>query len=58
LTAAIVEKLLKDGRVKLTGLYSEKTGKSYDATVVLDDTGEKYVNFRMEFEKTGRAKSE
>ncbi len=40
----------KDGRVKLTGCYSEKTGRTYDAVVVLEDTGGKYVNFKMEFE--------
>ena len=28
--------LLNDGRVRVTGLYSEKTGKTYDATVVLE----------------------
>lgn len=50
LTKKNVAALLKDGRVKLTGLHSEKTGKTYDATVVLDDTGEKYVNFKLEFE--------
>jgi len=51
LTAAIVAALLKDRRVDLKGLYSEKSGKKYDATVVLDDTGDGYVNFKMEFEK-------
>jgi DNA topoisomerase-3 len=56
LTAAIVTALLKDGKVALKDLYSEKTGKTYSATVVLDDTGEKYVNFRMEFDQTGMAK--
>lgn len=40
LTAAIAMALLKDGRVMVKGLYSPKTGKTYDATVVLDDTGE------------------
>jgi len=28
--------------------YSEKTGKTYDATVLLADTGGKYVNYRVE----------
>lgn len=52
LTAAIVAALLKDGRIALKGLYSEKTGKKYDATVILDDTaGDKFVNFKMEFNK-------
>jgi DNA topoisomerase-3 len=41
--------LLKDGRVALKGLHSEKTGKKYDATVVLDDTGDGYVNFKLIF---------
>lgn len=40
--------LLDQGRVFLSGLYSEKTGKTYDAAVVLDDTGE-YVNFKLDF---------
>jgi len=49
LTASIVAALLKDGRVALKGLYSEKTGKKYDATVVLADTGDGFVNFKMDF---------
>jgi len=49
LTAAIVAALLKNGRVAVKGLYSEKTGKKYDATVVLDDTGGQFVNFKLEF---------
>ena len=51
LTAEIVAVLLKSGRVKLTGLFSEKTSKKYDATVVLDDTGNGFVNFKLEFDK-------
>jgi DNA topoisomerase-3 len=50
LTATIVTALLKEGRISLKGLYSEKTGKKYDATVVLDDTGQ-YVNFKLEFDR-------
>lgn len=37
------------GCISISGLYSEKTGKTYDAVVVLDDTGDKYVNFKLEF---------
>ena len=33
--------------LKVKGLYSEKTGKTYDATVLLSDTGGKYVNYRI-----------
>lgn len=48
-TKSIAAALLKEGRVFVSGLYSEKTGKTYDAVVVLDDTGDKYVNFKLEF---------
>lgn len=50
LTKKTAAALLKDGRVQLTGLYSEKTGKPYDAAVVLEDTGES-VRFRLDFDK-------
>lgn len=42
------EKLFKDGSVKLTGCWSEKNGKTYDATVVLNDDGQK-VSFILAF---------
>ena len=50
LTRAVASALLKDGKAKLAGCYSEKTGKTYDATVLLEDTGEK-TNFKLLFEK-------
>lgn len=53
-TAAFVTELLESGRAKLTGCYSEKSGKTYDAVVVLDDDGGKYVNFKLEFEGGGK----
>ena len=46
--------LLKSGRVKAKNLYSPKTGKTYDAQIILADTGGKYVNFRLEFEHKGK----
>ena len=46
--------LLKEGRISMSGLYSEKTGKTYDAEVILDDTGGKYVNFKLEFSSKER----
>lgn len=49
LTAAIASALLKEGRAFVKGLYSPKTGKTYDATIVLDDFGGQYVNFKLEF---------
>ena len=51
LTKATAAALLKDGRAKLTGCYSEKTGKTYDAVAVLADDGGKYVNLKLEFAK-------
>lgn len=49
LTKAIAAELLNKGRAKLTGCYSEKTGKTYDAVIILDDAGGQFVNFKMEF---------
>ena len=49
LTKSVAAALLKEGRVSMSGLYSEKTGRTYDAVVLLDDTGGKYVNFKLEF---------
>ena len=49
-TKALVTALLKDGRTRITGCYSEKTGKTYDATVVLEDDG-RYANFKLEFDR-------
>ena len=45
-TPKIAAALLKDGKVKVKKLYSPKTGKTYDGTVLLADTGGKYVNYR------------
>ena len=43
--------LLKKGRTSVKGMWSEKKGAAYDAVAVLDDTGEKYVRFKLEFPK-------
>lgn len=51
LTKSLAAELLKNGKIKLKGCYSEKTGKTHDATVLFDDTGGKHVNFKMEFDK-------
>ena len=51
LTKKIAADLLKKGRTSVRGMWSEKKGAAYDAVVVLDDTGEKYVRFKMEFPK-------
>lgn len=57
ITKSVAAALLKEGRISMSGLYSEKTGKTYDAEVILDDIGGKYVNFKLEFPvKKGRRK--
>lgn len=58
LTRKIVAALLKDGRVELPGCYSEKTGKIYDAVVVLPDTGGQHVNFKLESANKGAKRHE
>ena len=47
-TTKIAAALLKNGKAKVKGLRSLRTGKTYDGTVLLADTGGKYVNYRME----------
>ena len=49
LTKAVAAALLNKGRVKLTGCFSEKTGKTYDATAVLEDNGAK-TNYKLVFD--------
>lgn len=33
----------------MKNLYSPKTHKTYDARIIMEDTGGKYVNFRLDF---------
>ena len=51
LTKKMAADLMKKGRTSVKGMWSEKKGATYDAVVVLDDTGEKYVRFKLEFPK-------
>ncbi len=48
LTKQIAAALLKEGRVKLKGCYSEKRGTTYDTTVMLEDDGNQ-VRYKMLF---------
>lgn len=50
-TRSIAAALLKSGKVKVKKLYSPKTGKTYDGTVLLADTGGKYVNYKVTISK-------
>ena len=47
----IAAALLKDGKSKVKKLYSPKTGKTYDGTILLADTGGKYVNYRITIQR-------
>ena len=48
-TKSIVAALLKDGRAQVSGLWSEKAGKTYDATVELSDDGAR-ASFHLVFD--------
>lgn len=52
LTKAVAADLLNKGRVQMKGCYSEKTGKTYDAAILLEDDGQR-VNFKIEFAQKG-----
>lgn len=43
--------LLKDGKIFVKGIFSEKTGKSYDATLAMTDDGTKTV-YNLDFGKS------
>ena len=51
LTKKIATELLDKGWCRVKGLYTPKRPQLYDAIIRLDDTGGKYVSFKMEFEK-------
>jgi len=49
LTKSIATELVKCGRIFISDLKSKKTGKTYGATIILDDNKTGYVNFKLEF---------
>ena len=51
LTKKIATELLDKGWLRVKGLYTPKKPQLYDAIIRLDDTGGKYVSFKMEFDK-------
>ena len=51
LTKKIAAELLDKGWCKVTGLYTPKRPQLYDAVIRMDDTGGKYVSFKMEFDR-------
>ena len=56
MTKQVAEKLLKEGKVKMKGCRSLKTGKTYNATVVMhvDETGR--TQYGLEFENRNKGK--
>ena len=50
LTKKMASSLLKDGRTYASGIYSEKTGKTYDAFIVLEDDGSR-SSYKLDFTK-------
>ena len=49
LTKSLAAALLKNGRAPLKGCYSEKTGKTYDAVVLLEDDGQ-HTGYKLVFD--------
>ena len=49
LTKSLAAALLENGRAPLKGCYSEKTGKTYDASVLLEDDGQR-TGYKMVFD--------
>ena len=50
LTKKMAETLLRDGKAYVSGIYSERTGKKYDAFIVMTDDGTK-TTFSLDFDK-------
>ena len=55
LTKKMATDLLKKGRTNVKGMWSEKKQATYDAAVILNDTGGRYIDFKLEFPKNKRS---
>ena len=55
LTKKMAADLLKKGRTNVKGMWSEKKQATYDAAVILCDTGGRYIDFKLEFPKNKRS---
>jgi len=56
-TKGMIKDFLTKGKTNVKCLYSEKKGSTYDAVVVMEDTGEKWVNFKPVFEEKPKKSS-
>ena len=54
ITGTVAKKLLEQGKVSLTGCHSVKTGKTYDATVLMTVDEQQRPQFSLSFEKGGK----
>ena len=48
ISPAMARSLLESGRVRVTGLYSQRTRRNFDADLVMEDNGE-HVSFKLDF---------
>jgi DNA topoisomerase-3 len=55
ITKSIAQALLKDGKAKVSGLYSKKKDRTFTAIICMD-ASEKYPQFTMEFERKKQGK--
>ena len=52
-TRQVVDKLLRDGRARLKDCKSQRTGKTYNASVLMTTEADGRAKFSMEFENGG-----
>lgn len=52
-TKKMAAALLKEGKTYVSGIYSEKTGKTYNAFILLEDDGSRSA-YKLEFKKEGK----
>lgn len=56
LTAQMAERLVRDGRIRVKDCKSQKTGKTYNASVLLSTEADGRPKFQLEFESGGGGK--
>ena len=56
LTAQMAERLVRDGRIRVKDCKSQKTGKTYNASVLLTTEADGRPKFQLEFESGGGGK--
>jgi len=54
MTAQLAEKLVKQGKAQLKGCHSQKTGRNYDATVVMTTDADGRPVYELQFQNGGK----